>query len=159
LLLGIVAVVYIVKNTAFTQTQVLDKLTRFNEAFTERSGTWTTALENNSILQTIFGRGFGTMGHRAMAISGSTVRDGNYIEIFGEVGILGGIIFVLSAVIIFVKSIFYHRDTGNVIEVLMIAILLFQAFGSNTFETQVIAPIFWVSAGMCEGSIDSYLEY
>jgi len=148
---GLVSGFFVLIIILFVQNEVLlntliKRLISFNSAISERSSAWTYAW-GNSFFETIFGRGYGVGGHRAIG-HGITINDGNYFKMIYEMGILG---FALFFIIVF-SSIIKGRISCKEGRFYLIALygVLFQAIGSNVLTFQMISPLFWYCIGRIE---------
>lgn len=124
--------------------QFLARLSSMTTAIDERNSEW-GYLWVRGIGNFFIGDGFGTRGHRAMQISDLTIRDGYYIKLFFEIGIIGTFMFLgmmISTIIIGLRS--YKKSLPYICIVLGI---LFQAIGSNILDFQLLGPMFWFSVG------------
>lgn len=100
LFVGIYIAFHFMSSTLVNSTQIVSKSTNILTAVFERNGTWAALLERSNIL---FGGGLGTGGHRARVITSSSVTDGNYIKIIGEIGVIGLLLFFAIAFIVLFK--------------------------------------------------------
>jgi hypothetical protein len=113
-----------------------------SEAFDERSTNWLDSFKQANFL---IGGGLGAFGHKAVPYSKVIIADGNYFKMFAELGIIGVFVFLS----ILVSSIFKGmQDLKNkYLELGIVVGLSLMAIGSNIFEYQIIAPVFWYSMG------------
>ena len=145
---ALVLVCFFIYYSADMGTQVIEKLSNFSGAFSERTFTWKETIMNlNNI---VIGSGLGSVGHRVLGISNIRVTDGSYIKLLAETGIIGFLLF-MAIVLIAIKKLWPYRKE-RYIELVMIFFILFQAIGSNVFALQVIAPILWFSIGFSNRS-------
>lgn len=121
---------------------ILERGSMVTEAFSERSGTWGYAFQDFSV---IFGKGLGSAGHKAIGFSKTLIPDGNYFKMISEIGILGSFLFI-SIIIAFV-FLSIKEFINNYLEVGIVLSICLIGIGSNIFEYQSIAPIFWFSIG------------
>lgn len=118
------------------------------DAFSERNGDWEVAINSLTPIELLLGTGFGTMSHTALQYGYVAVSDSNLIEWICEIGGVGTIVFiflVLYVVVRNIKCITVHYSYLSA--VLTIFVFMVQAIGSNVFEFQTTAPLFWISLG------------
>ena len=116
---------------------------KVQEMFSGRSGQWERGLNNSNLY---IGSGFGSRGHKAQAVGyPNYVADGSWVLILCESGILGLLLLVKPIIKGIIKGIYNMRNLYLPTAVLVIFSL--QAIGSNVFELQITAPIFWISLG------------
>lgn len=113
----------------------------FDTAFSERTDTWIAAIENTPSL--LFGSGLGSVGHHAMPYSEFTVRDGNYIKILCENGIIGLLLFAIICLTVIISGF----KKKMYCEVAVIFIMLLHSVGSNTLSLLVPGFLFWYAIG------------
>lgn len=112
-------------------------------AFTERSDQWIRGIENSNLL---IGSGFGSRGHKAAAGGfANYIADGNWLLILCESGIIGLLCFVYINLKGLKRGIKDFKELFLPVGVILI--FMFQAIGSNVWEQQLIAPIYWFALG------------
>lgn len=109
-----------------------------------RAWTWLEGIQNTNLL---FGSGYGSRGHKALAIGiPGAIGDGSWMNLLCEIGILG--IFFLGYIIIkaLIKGYRYIKELYMPMGIILVICL--QSIGSNMFESQLIMPLFWYSIGL-----------
>lgn len=121
---------------------LFERVSMLSEAFDERSTNWLDGFKQANFL---IGGGLGAFGHKAVPYSKVIIADGNYIKMFAELGSIGVFVFLS----ILASSIFKGmQDLKNkYLEMGIVIGLSLMAIGSNIFEYQIIAPVFWYSVG------------
>lgn len=121
---------------------LFERVSMLSEAFDERSTNWLDAFKQANFL---IGGGLGAFGHKVMPYSKVVIADGNYFKMFAEIGSIGVFMFLS----ILASSIFKGmQDLRNkYLEMGIVIGLSLMAIGSNIFEYQILAPIFWYSVG------------
>lgn len=117
--------------------------------FGERSGQWIRGINNSNI---IIGSGFGSRGHKAASIGYKNyVADGSLVLILCETGILG----IISFITVIVKSIIkgIRNFKALFLPLTIIVIFVLQSIGSNVFEQQLLAPLFWCAVAQIANEI------
>ncbi|MFV8352511.1 hypothetical protein [Flavobacterium sp. XS2P14] len=119
-----------------------ERVSMLSEAFDERKGNNSVAFGQDNFL---IGGGLGAFGHKAVPYSKVIIADGNYFKMYAELGSIG--VFVFLSIV--VSSIFKGlQDLKNkYLELGIVIGLSLMAIGSNIFEYQIIAPVFWYSVG------------
>ena len=121
---------------------IVERSSMISEAFDKRSFAWAYAFQD---LTFIFGKGVGSIGHKAIGFSKILIADGNYFKMIAEIGILGTLIF--SAIIISSLVNGYKDLKNKYIDLGIVLSMCLIGVGSNIFTFQSIAPIFWYSIG------------
>lgn len=124
---------------------ILSRVLKFNSAFVERVGQWKGI--NDIGMQIIFGRGLGSLSHKAYGITQITISDGGYFKILGELGIIGLFLFLTILILAFINVVRKYKKENMLVEKFIIIIFLIHSIGSNGLFFQVTAPIFWYSIG------------
>ncbi len=138
---------YLLSDYAVLLENLLDRNSDISQAVGERSFTWTYVFQD---LTFIFGKGLGSVGHKAIGFSKILIADGNYFKMIGEIGIFGT--FIFFAILI---SSFWNgfKDLKNkYLDLGVIFCICLIAIGSNIFTFQSIAPIFWFAIGRISNS-------
>lgn len=104
-----------------------------------RTSQWIQSIGQSNWLT---GSGLGMRGHRATVVG---VADGDWIRLLCEIGIVG-VISLLIIIVISLKNAFWDTKRG-IVPAMIIVIFFLQAIGSNVFEFQILAPVFWMSVG------------
>ena len=136
---------------------VLNRVIDIPTAIGERTGNWIEVLNDMQITDWIIGSGYGSRSHLVLTYDNIIgVYDNNYMELFAEIGIIGVILFICCIGIAFVPS-FKVSDKSNImnekykdygtITSLIVIVYMIQAIGSNVWEFQILAPLFWMSIG------------
>jgi hypothetical protein len=133
---------YLLGDFNFFFENLIERSSMISEAVGERSFTWSVAFQDWGF---IFGRGLGTLGHKAIGFSKVLIADGNYFKMIGEIGIIGSFIFLMILIFSFSRGILYFKNTFLDLGIVFCICLI--AVGSNIFTYQSIAPIFWFSIG------------
>ena len=126
---------------------LIERSSMISEAVGERSFTWNVAFQDWSF---IFGKGLGSIGHKAIGFSKVLIADGNYFKMIGEIGIIGFSIFLLILLISFWKGIIDFKN--RFLELGIVFCICLIGVGSNIFTFQSIAPIFWFAIGRLASS-------
>ena len=133
---------YLINEYREIYENIIERSSMISEAFNERSGTWSYAFQD---LNFVLGKGLGSSGHKAIGYSKNLIPDGNYFKMIAEIGILGTLLFfviIITSLVSGFKDLKYkYLELGILIGICLIGI------GSNIFEYQSIAPIFWFSVG------------
>jgi hypothetical protein len=123
-------------------TNLFERVSMLAEAFDERKGNNTVAFSQGNFL---IGGGLGAFGHKVVPYSKVVIADGNYYKMYAELGIIGVFVFLSILLSTVFKGI---QDLKNTyLEMGIVLGLSMMAIGSNIFEYQIIAPIFWYSVG------------
>lgn len=123
-------------------TNLFERVSMLSEAFDERKANNLSAFSHDNFL---IGGGLGAYGHKVVPYSKVVIADGNYFKMFAELGIIGIFIFFSILACSIFKGI---QDLRNkYLEMGIVIGLSLMAIGSNIFEYQIIAPIFWYSVG------------
>jgi hypothetical protein len=138
----IVAFKYWLSDFDFFFENLIERSSMISEAVGERSFTWSVAFQDWNF---VFGRGLGTLGHKAIGFSKVLIADGNYFKMIGEIGIIGSFIFLMILIFSFWRGILNFKNTFLDLGIVFCICLI--AVGSNIFTYQSIAPIFWFSIG------------
>jgi hypothetical protein len=147
-LLTAIIIVYVVFDiTNYSEdsivAQVIEKFYRLKYALSDRSDSWINAFSFNSNIY--IGKGLGSVGHKALGLSELYIRDGNYLKIFFELGIIGTLSF-LAIIGLIIRRIIVTSQK-NYVDTSIVLLFLFQAIGSNVLSFQVLIPIFWFTLG------------
>lgn len=118
--------------------------------FSGRNSAILTSLSN--VQSIVVGNGFGMAGHRAGVYNGAiaTIYDNSYMLILCETGIVGLALFIGYIALIMNRAINNHEYCKK--ELIILVILLMQAFTSNIFELLYLTPLFWFCLGRCSVS-------
>lgn len=123
-------------------TNLFERISMLSEAFDERKVNNLSAFSQDNLL---IGGGLGAYGHKVVPYSKIVIADGNYFKMFAELGIIGTFTFFSILTCSIFKGI---QDLRNkYLEMGIVVGLSLMAIGSNIFEYQIIAPIFWYSVG------------
>jgi hypothetical protein len=121
---------------------LVERSSEISQAVGERSFTWTYAFQD---LTFVFGKGLGSVGHKAIGFSKILIPDGNYFKMIGEIGIFGTFLFFAILISSFWRG---FKDLKNkYLELGIIFCICLIGIGSNIFTFQSIAPIFWYAVG------------
>ncbi|TDE51303.1 O-antigen ligase family protein [Flavobacterium sp. GT3P67] len=123
-------------------TNLFERVSMLSEAFDERKANNLSAFSHDNFL---IGGGLGAYGHKVVPYSKVVIADGNYFKMFAELGIIGTFIFFSILACSIFKGM---QDLRNkYLEMGIVIGLSLMAVGSNIFEYQIIAPVFWYSVG------------
>jgi hypothetical protein len=127
---------------------IVNRFDSFGEAFSERRSQYDNFIY---IIQNYpFGVGLGLLSHKAADIGLSlTTPDGNYYRIFGELGIFGAIAFIGLIVSSVTKALNGFKQIGLIV----CAIFIVQAFGTNVFDLYAAGFLFWFFLGWLNGGV------
>lgn len=143
-----IAIVFIVRNYNYT-INTLNTVINVSGAVNERISNWIENIRSLQLVDLIFGNGFGTRSHTAIQYGYMAVTDSGYIQLLCELGIIG-MILMFFMVINFVVNIRLNEVNYYYISAMLVVfVYLIQAIGSNVFEFQATAPLFWISMGYC----------
>ena len=121
---------------------IVERSSEVSQALGERSFAWTYAFQDITF---IFGKGLGSVGHKAIGFSEILIADGNYFKMIGEIGIIGTFLFFAILISSFWTG---FKDFKNkYLDLGIIFCICLIAIGSNIFTFQSIAPIFWYAIG------------
>jgi len=133
---------YFLSDYVILLENIVERSSEISQAVGERSFTWTYAFQD---LTFIFGRGLGSVGHKAIGFSKILIADGNYFKMIGEIGIFGTFLFLAILISSFWNGI---KDFKNkYLDLGIIFCICIVGIGSNIFTFQSIAPIFWYAIG------------
>ena len=133
---------YFLSDYAILLENLVERSSEISQAVGERSFTWTYAFQD---LTFIFGKGLGSVGHKAIGFSKILIADGNYFKMVGEIGIVGTFLFFAILISSFWTG---FKDFKNkYLDLGIIFCICLIAIGSNIFTFQSIAPIFWYAIG------------
>ena len=124
---------------------VLSKFSSFSSAFSDRSYQWSYVFSLGGTI--IFGRGLGTFSHAAIGYTSELVTDGAFINILGETGVIGALLFSIIVILSIVSFFKNRRNDISVVCFGIVSIFLLASLGSNSFLYPVLAPLFWLSLG------------
>lgn len=123
-----------------------------------RAWTWIEGIHNSNI---VFGSGYGSRGHKALAIGiPGAIGDGSWMNLLCEIGILGLCLFGCIIIKALIKS--YRHIKELYMPMGIILVICLQSVGSNMFESQLIMPLFWYSIGLImdyEVNVHKFKEY
>ena len=123
--------------------QIYERFGTFSTALSERSESWVNAVENSPNI--LLGSGLGSVGHKALEFAKYYVRDGSYLKIIVEVGLIGFFLFICIVLLTYLK--YLKGKNQSIRNICLITVFLFQAIGSNVLAFQVLLPVFWYSIG------------
>jgi hypothetical protein len=133
---------YFLSDYVILLENIVERSSEISQAVGERSFTWTYAFQD---LTFIFGKGLGSVGHKAIGFSKILIADGNYFKMIGEIGIFGTFLFLAILISSFWNGI---KDFKNkYLDLGIIFCICLVGIGSNIFTFQSIAPIFWYAIG------------
>lgn len=133
---------YFLSDYVILLENIVERSSEISQAVGERSFTWTYAFQD---LTFIFGKGLGSVGHKAIGFSKILIADGNYFKMIGEIGIFGTFLFFAILISSFWNGI---KDFKNkYLDLGIIFCICLVGIGSNIFTFQSIAPIFWYAIG------------
>jgi len=133
---------YFLSDYAVLLENLVERSSEISQAVGERSFTWTHAFQDFSF---IFGKGLGSVGHKAIGFSKVLIADGNYFKMIGEIGIFGTFLFFVILISSFWSGLKNFKN--KYLDIGIVFCLCLIAIGSNIFTFQSIAPIFWYAIG------------
>jgi O-antigen ligase len=135
--------------------QFLSRILNITSAIGERNSEW-NYVWLRGVGSLFIGDGLGTRGHQAMQINNLTIRDGYYVKMLFEVGVIGSIMFIGIMISTIIKG---FRKYKKCLPYLCIVIgILVQSIGSNILDFQLVAPMFWFSVGRINRIEKKYSE-
>lgn len=138
---------------------ILNRVLDISTAINERNSNWKEALNSIHGMDWFIGSGYGSRSHLVANIKGITgVFDNNYLELLLEIGVVGMILFSACILIALFPKRYIIRFEGDKISkqykdysllaTLIILVYMIQAIGSNVWEFQILAPLFWMCIGI-----------
>ncbi len=150
--LGIVIIlmliIIIVRNLDYF-INVINLVTDISGAINERNEGWYKNIRSLGFFDLFFGTGLGSRSHTAFQYGYMAVTDSSYIQLFCELGIVGISLLILMILNFVINIRLKDVNYSYLSAVLVVFVYLIQAVGSNVFEFQATAPLFWISMGYC----------